>query len=135
MSQESKRKPQVDGCTDNEKLTEYIAPPDQPGEYRITRHFRERLLERVPESYQATLPEKLIRQGTVKKLDGDATNDDYYGKPVAFTTVGPEQKPWTLVAGLRHEAYVNSDVLHRVITIYQGTPSKDKPVIERRGGD
>jgi hypothetical protein len=65
----------------------------------------------------------------------NATDDDSYGNPVAFTTVGPEQKPWTLVAGLRHEAYVNSDVLHRAVTIYQGTPSKDQPVIERRGGD
>jgi hypothetical protein len=116
MSQEQ-RKPDVDSCTENERLTEYIAPPDQPGEYRITRHFRERLLERVPEAYQATLPENLIRQGTVKKLDGDATDNDYYGKPVAFTTVGPEQKPWTLVAGLRHETYVNSDVLTELFQI------------------
>jgi hypothetical protein len=70
MTRNSQRKLQVDSCTENEKLTQYIAPPDKPGEYRITGHFRERLLERVPESYQETLPEKLIRQGTVKKLDG-----------------------------------------------------------------
>jgi hypothetical protein len=137
MSQDNnnERKPDVD-CTDNEEDTAHISPPTEPGEYRISGHFRDRLRQRVPESYQPTLPERLIREGTVKKLATDVVDkNDNYGKPVAFTTVGPEKKPWTLIAGLRHEAFVNSDKLHTAITIFQGAPRKDAPIIDQDRGD
>jgi hypothetical protein len=104
-----------------------IVPPRDPEAYRITSHFRNRLRQRVPDAFQPSLPANLIRDGRILRLETDAETQSH-GAVVAFTTTGPKQRPWTLIAGLRAEAFNSEDEHHRVVTIFQGTPNRDKVV-------
>jgi hypothetical protein len=112
--------------TDKQTVTIPILPPRDPEAYRSTTHFGTRLRERVPENYRPTLPATLIREGRIYRLDIDSVEVGSNGAVVAFTTTGPKQRPWTLIAGLLPAAFSNEDERHRVITIFQGTPKTEQ---------
>jgi hypothetical protein len=97
--------------------------PREPDAYRATNHFVNRLKQRVDEAFQPSLPATLIQDGTIRRLKPDCGNNrrECHAK-VAFVSTGPKQRAWTLVAGLRHEAYYNPKQCHRAITVYLGTP-------------
>lgn len=114
---------------DCELITVPVVPPRDPTCYRKTKHYINRLRERVSEAYQATLPANLIREGRVHRLkspDAESIIDDEmeHGAKVAFTTTGPKKRPWTLIVGLRPNAFTVTDEKHRAITIFQGTPNQ-----------
>jgi hypothetical protein len=113
---------------ENQLITIPVVPPTDPAQYRATRHYHNRLRERVSEAFQSTLPAKLIREGQVRRLE-DAGNiglSETDGAKIAFTTTGPKNRPWTLIAGLRPMAFTDSEEKHRAVTIYQGTPDQER---------
>ncbi len=112
--------------TDRQTVAIPVIPPRDPECYRITNHFKNRLRQRVPENYRPTLPETLIRDGRIRRLEIDNVEVGSYGAVVAFTTTGPKNRPWTLIAGLQPAAFTDDDAEHRVITIYQGTPEGEQ---------
>jgi hypothetical protein len=117
-----------DRSTDTQQtVTIPVIPPRDPESYRITSHFRNRLRQRVPDAFRPSLPANLIRDGRILRLETDAETQSH-GAVVAFTTTGPKQRPWTLIAGLRAEAFNSADEHHRVVTIFQGTPNREKVV-------
>ena len=124
-----------DGRTayDAETVTVPVAPPRDPARYRATRHFSNRLRERVDDVDRDELPRTLIEDGRVSRVvdhDDAAVPDGERGTTIAFTTTGPRARPWTLVAALRPVAFdVARDERHRALTIFQGTPTR------RDGGD
>lgn len=103
--------------------------PREPEAYRVTNHFVNRLKQRVDEAWHPSLPATLIQDGTLTRLKPEApTGKNCYEceTKVAFSSTDPKQRVWTLVAGLRHEAYIHDDECHRAITIYLGTPISER---------
>jgi hypothetical protein len=103
--------------------------PRDPEAYRVTNHFVNRLKQRVDDAWHPSLPATLIRDGSITRLKPDVKtgkNRHECDTTVAFSSTGPKQRVWTLVAGLRHEAYVHDDECHRAITIYLGTPISER---------
>jgi len=115
----------------DETVTVPVAPPRDPSAYRATRHFTNRLRERVDEHRRGTLPADLLRRGRVRRVpatrpDDTDVPDVERGTPVAFTTASATGRPWTLVAALRPAAFASDDEQHRAITVYQG-PAPERP--------
>lgn len=111
----------------DDTVTVPVVPPREPGAYQATRHFSNRLRERVRDADRSHLTRTLIRSGRVSRVrDPDERDvpDDERGTPVGFTTVGPRDRPWTLVVALRPVAFVVDDEQHRALTIFQGTPTR-----------
>jgi hypothetical protein len=119
----------ADGRTtyNRQTVTIPVTPPRDPREYRATRHFSNRLRERVDERDRDQLPRTLIDRGRITRVAGDGVDadvpDDEHGATVAFTTTGPRERPWTLVAALRPVAFIDDEERHRALTIWQGTPT------------
>jgi hypothetical protein len=131
----------ADGRTicDRQTVTIPVAPPRDPAEYRATRHFSNRLRERVDERDRDQLPRTLIDRGRITRVAGDRdvpdVPDDEHGATVAFTTTGPRERPWTLVAALRPVAFIDDSERHRALTIFQGTPTPRSDVAGAGGDD
>jgi len=125
MSQ--RQTPQSDRIESHNDTPATLQVPREPDAYRVTNHFLNRLKQRVDEAFQPSLPATLIQDGTIKRLKPDCGKNrrECHAK-VAFSTTGPKQRVWTLVAGLRHEAYYNQRECHRAITIYLGTPISER---------
>lgn len=123
----------------DETVTIPVAPPREPSAYRATRHFTNRLRERVDEHRRGTLPAELLRRGRVRRVPATSTAHDTAvpdvdrGTPVAFTTASATGRPWTLVAALRPAAFASDDERHRAITLYQG-PAPERSAADA-GGD
>jgi|APHM01.1.fsa_nt_gi hypothetical protein len=116
--------------TDRKTVTVPVAPPRETAEYRTTTHFIDRLRERVDERDRDHLLRILIEDGQISRTRaGDDLADDVpadeVGATVAFTTTGPGDRPWTLIAALRPAAFVDEDERHRALTIWQGTPTRE----------
>ena len=127
-----------DGRTayDTETVTVPVAPPRDPARYRATRHFSNRLRERVDDVARDHLPRRLIEEGRVSRVvdhDGDVP-DGERGTTIAFATVADDGRPWTLVAALRPVAFADDDERHRALTIFQGTPTR-RDDVAGAGGD
>ena len=129
-----------DGRTDydnDDTVTVPVVPPREPGAYQATRHFSNRLRERVRDADRSNLTRTLIRSGRVSRVrDPDERDvpDADRGTPVGFTTTDVDGRPWTLVAALRPVAFVDDDEQHRALTIFQGTPTRRDDVPDD-GGD
>jgi hypothetical protein len=125
MSQ--RQTPQSDRIESHNDTPATLRVPREPDAYRVTNHFLNRLKQRVDEAFQPSLPATLIQDGTIRRLKPDCGNNrrECHTK-VAFVSTGPKQRAWTLVAGLRHEAYYNQRECHRAITIYCGTPISER---------
>ena len=128
-----------DGRTayDAETVTVPVAPPRDPARYRATRHFSNRLRERVDDVDRDELPRTLIEDGRVARVAGDDADvpADERGATVAFTTTGPRARPWTLVTAFRPVAFALDDERHRALTIFQGTPTRRDDVAGAGGDD
>lgn len=128
----------ADGRTayDAETVTVPVSPPRDPSAYRATRHFSNRLRERVDDVDRDELPRTLIEDGRVARVAGDDADvpADERGATVAFTTTGPRARPWTLVAALRPVAFALDGERHRALTIFQGTPTRRDDVADAGGG-
>ena len=129
----------ADGRTayDTETVTVPVAPPRDPSAYRATRHFSNRLRERVDDIDRDELPRTLIEDGRVSRVvdhDDADVPDGERGTTIAFTTTGPRERPWTLVAALRPVAFIDEEERHRALTIWQGTPTPRSDVGDA-GGD
>ena len=126
-----------DGRTEHDDtVTVPVAPPRDPAAYRATRHFSNRLRERVDDVDRDHLPRRLIEEGRVSRVvdhDGDVP-DGERGTTIAFATVADDGRPWTLVAALRPVAFVGPDEKHRAVTIFQGTPTSTDAAATDRGG-
>ena len=127
-----------DGRTEHDDtVTVPVAPPRDPAAYRATRHFSNRLRERVDDVDRDELPRTRIEDGRVARVAGDDADvpADERGATVAFTTTGPRARPWTLVAALRPVAFALDDERHRALTIFQGTPTRRDDVAGAGGDD
>ena len=122
---------------ESDTVTVPVAPPRDPARYRATRHFSNRLRERVDDVDRDELPRTLIEDGRVARVAGDDADvpADERGATVAFTTTGPRARPWTLVAALRPVAFALDDERHRALTIFQGTPTRRDDVAGAGGDD
>ena len=95
-----------------------VRPPRDAGLYRATKHFNQRLKERVDRWHRGPVPRDVIVNGFVTRRPFEGVTDaDDPGHPVAF--VGDvDGDTYTVIAALRPAAYRESDTVHDLLTVY-----------------
>jgi len=103
---------------DPDLVTVPVRPPRDAGCYRATKHFKQRLNERIPSRHHGPVPRDIVEQGAVTRRPFRGITDaDDPGHPVAF--VGDvDGDTYTVIAALRPAAYRESDTVHDLLTVY-----------------
>jgi hypothetical protein len=93
--------------------------PRDPGGYRATVHFGQRLRERVPEDLRDVVVEKCIRRG---RVHGTTDHQGVDAEVVQFFKFVGEvgDRDWAVVVGIRGEAFYG-DEKHLAVTVYEVT--------------
>lgn len=109
--------------TDDDLVEIPVRPPRDLDRYEPTKHFGQRLRERVPSRHRGPVPSEIIESGRVTRRPWDAPADlDAPGQPVAFTgRVDGDQ--YTVIVALRPSGFRDPGRPHDVITVWQGDPS------------
>lgn len=109
--------------TDDDLVEIPVRPPRDIDRYNPTKHFGQRLRERVPSRHRGPVPSEIIESGRVTRRRRDAPDDlDAPGHPVAFTgRVDGEQ--YTVIVALRPGGFRDPGRPHDVITVWPGDPS------------
>ena len=99
-----------------------VKPPRKAECYRTTKHFKQRLRERVPSFHRGPVPAEIIEEGAVTRRTWRAPQHaDNPGQPVAFTST-VDGRRYTVIAALRPGGYRSTEVKHTVLTVYEGDP-------------
>ena len=116
----------ADGGQLEEEYTDIVEVPVKPPRktecYRPTKHFKQRLRERVPSFHHGPVPAQIIEEGAVTRRAWRAPPQlDDPGQPVAFTgTV--DGRRYTVIVALRPGGYRAPKLKHSVLTVYEGDP-------------
>lgn len=114
--------------TDSDEIVEVpVKPPREPSAYRTTKHFKQRLRERVPGFQHGPVPAKIIENGSITRRPWTAPEDlEEPGQPIAFTGE-VDGDTYTVIVALMPSGYRSADTKHAVLTVWQGeAPAADQ---------
>ena len=104
-----------------------IEVPRDPGEYRVTFHFRQRLHERVPKPLHGRVIRECIERGHCRGAcppEGiDEVEEGRMLMAFAFDYV-IEDIEWTVVVGVRKQAFLGEEK-HLALTVYGNEVSEE----------
>ncbi len=119
---------------DPDLVTVPVRPPRDAACYRATKHFKQRLNERIPDRHHGPVPRDIVENGAVTRRPFDGVTDaDDPGQPVAF--IGDvDGHAYTVIAALRPAAYRQPDTVHDLLTVY-ATDVRPDTAVDQTGGE